>query len=51
MFARGASVVCLWVANRVRNPAYAFFDAAGKPGAALLRIAPHIRKLQAPIGE
>jgi len=51
MFSNGASVVCLWVANRVQNPEWAFFDAAGNPGPTLLRMAPDIGRLQAPMSE
>jgi len=51
MFDHGAAVVCLWVANRVKNPAWAFFDADGNPGKTLLRMAPDLKRLQAPISE
>jgi hypothetical protein len=49
MFARGATLVCLWVANRVRNPGWAFFDAAGAPVPSLARLAAALPRLQAPI--
>lgn len=51
MFDHGAAVVCLWVANRVKNPAWAFFDSDGNPGETLLRMAPDLKRLQAPISE
>lgn len=51
MFNHGASLVCLWVANRVKDPAVAFFDADGNPGNSLSRIAPNLRKLQEPLPE
>jgi len=51
MFDHGAALVCLWVANRVKAPAMAFFDAGGNPGASLAQIARDLPKLQTPLPE
>lgn len=48
MFERGAALVCLWVANRVKEPSSAFFDADGNPREALVKLAGEIRRLQVP---
>jgi hypothetical protein len=49
MFAHGSSLVCLWVANRVKNPGWSFFDSSGIPGEPLSKIAADLPRLQAPV--